>query len=122
MVPFRPMPSTRASRAQTWLLLIALIGGGLGLPLLDALLFHSRPAPALCQGDWLSRTGPAGAHNRACALDHATRSGNRALPSAPAQATPKAQILAAVLPPLQVHPRRNWLAAIQSRAPPLFRS
>lgn len=62
------MRRTGGSRFQALLLLLALVGGGFGLPLFDALVFHGRP---LARAE--SAVAPEGSpapHTQICILDH----------------------------------------------------
>lgn len=81
------MPA-QTRRLGALLLLVALVGGGLGLPLFDALVYHSQPLPPSANA-----VMPQGAplpHTQLCILDQ------------PGLATPsvasRAPVLPAVLP------------------------
>ncbi len=50
-------------------LLLALLGGGLGLPLFDALVFHAQPVPTA--DSTLNADGAPQAHTQLCILDQA---------------------------------------------------
>lgn len=104
-------------RLQALLLLLALMGAGLGLPLFDAIVFHARP---------LARTestaapeGAQGPHTQLCILDHAglleggiTSSGHPALALQPVSAPRLAQ-------PASQAPTRDASLLPPSRAPPV---
>jgi hypothetical protein len=64
------MQRSRGHRLQALLLLLALAGVGLGLPLFDAVVFHGRP---LARAE--SAVAPVGTpaqHTQLCILDHAS--------------------------------------------------
>ncbi len=50
-------------------LLLALLGGGLGLPLFDALVFHTRPVPTA--DNTIATDGAPQGHTQLCILDQA---------------------------------------------------
>lgn len=104
-------------RLQALLLLLALMGAGLGLPLFDAIVFHGRP---------LARTestaapeGAQGPHTQLCILDHAglleggiSSSGHPPLAAQPDPAPVLAQSAASA-------PTRDAALLPPSRAPPV---
>jgi hypothetical protein len=63
------MLRSRGLRLQALLLLLALLGGGFGLPLFDAVVFHARPL-ASAESSVAPEGAPA-AHTQLCILDHA---------------------------------------------------
>ncbi|HEY7682397.1 MAG TPA: hypothetical protein VH879_07110 [Gemmatimonadales bacterium] len=54
------------------ILLLALLGGGLGLPLFDVVAYHSRPAACRPLGPTLAEQGGVRAHPQVCVLPNAT--------------------------------------------------
>lgn len=76
-------------RGSAILLLLALLGGGIGLPLFDALVFHSNPGGRARAERTLGEEGSAPAHIQVCQLNHAVPAerslGGRAIqaPAAP---------------------------------------
>lgn len=61
---------SRVRRVGSLALLLALLGGGLGLPLFDAVVFHGRPGAAPAERT-LAEQGSRLAHQQLCVLDHA---------------------------------------------------
>lgn len=59
----------RLRRFGSLALLFALVGGGLGLPLFDAVVFHSRPLAAT--GSSMAPEGAPTGHSQVCVLEHA---------------------------------------------------
>jgi hypothetical protein len=62
---------TRRARGSAILLLLALLGGGVGLPLFDALVFHSNPVRRPTAERILGTDGPGRTHIQVCQLSHA---------------------------------------------------
>ncbi len=62
---------TSRVRASAILLLLALLGGGVGLPLFDAVVFHSNPGNRTPAERVLSQEGSARTHVQVCQLNHA---------------------------------------------------
>lgn len=62
---------TRRVRGSAILLLLALLGGGIGLPLFDALVFHSNPGSRPAAERTLIQEGSARTHVQVCQLNHA---------------------------------------------------
>ncbi len=62
---------TRRARGSAILLLLALLGGGVGLPLFDALVFHSNPARRPAAERVVGTEGSAPTHVQVCQLNHA---------------------------------------------------
>jgi len=62
---------TRRARGSAILLLLALLGGGVGLPLFDALVFHSNPARRPAAERVVGTEGSAPTHVQICQLNHA---------------------------------------------------
>ncbi|MFN8646364.1 MAG: hypothetical protein U0104_06380 [Gemmatimonadales bacterium] len=60
----------RLRRVGSLALLLALLGGGLGLPLFDAVVFHGRPGAAAAERT-LAEAGSRPTHQQLCILDHA---------------------------------------------------
>ncbi len=60
----------RLRRVGSLALLLALVGGGLGLPLFDAVVFHGRPGAAAAELA-LANEGSRPTHQQLCILDHA---------------------------------------------------
>jgi len=81
---------TRRLRGSAILLLLALLGGGVGLPLFDALVFHANPGGRARAERTLSEEGSAPAHVQVCQLNHAVPA-ERSLGGRPVQppATPR---------------------------------
>lgn len=106
----------RLRRLGSLALLLALMGGGLGLPLFDAVVFHSKPLSAA--GNTLASEGAPAGHTQVCVLDHAgvvrhaiAASGPqdppalpRAIAVAPAPATLAASHDSTLLPPSRAPP------------------
>lgn len=65
------MVMTRRVRSSAILLLLALLGGGIGLPLFDALVFHSSPGSRTPAERVLAQEGSARTHVQVCQLNHA---------------------------------------------------
>jgi hypothetical protein len=108
-----------ARRFGSAVLSVALIGGGFGLPLLDAVLFHSgRPAAQQQTRVVLARTGSPTGHAQVCILGSVAPQ-SRGLPSLAAQPvisvhTETVSVGTHVTPRVaQVHFTLNY-----SRAPP----
>lgn len=59
----------RLRRLGSLALLLALMGGGLGLPLFDAVVFHSRPLNAAA--NTIAPEGALAGHTQVCVLEHA---------------------------------------------------
>lgn len=63
------MTRSRAVRMRAFALIVALMGGGLGLPLFDSLVFHSQPG-AVAAERTLARPGGPLKHIQVCPLQH----------------------------------------------------
>ena len=107
----------RLRRLGSLALLLALVGGGLGLPLFDAVVFHSRPLNAA--GNRIAPEGAATGHTQLCILDQAglaTPSIGSAGHEAPAVLTHAAPPAVA---PAESSPRHNPHLLPRPRAPPV---
>jgi zona occludens toxin (predicted ATPase) len=107
----------RPVRAKALLLLLALLGGGFGLPWYDALMFHSQAAGAPKAELALDNAGAAVGHNQTCALRLVTP------PNAPHSAPSDLPALSArtrhvLLAPKSVLLTQTDVALGRSRAPP----
>jgi hypothetical protein len=99
-------------------LLIALLGSGSGLPLFDAVVFHSQPAPARPDTGVLAAPGCDLGHSQVCALSHA-RASTRFTPSVPAAiGGPFLRVIRTGLPSALVILPGNPRFKYHSRAPP----
>ncbi|HEY7027756.1 MAG TPA: hypothetical protein VH438_09140 [Gemmatimonadales bacterium] len=105
-------------RLKALVLFAALVGGGFGLPVFDALAFHSKPGVSQPQGETLSAPGRDVGHGAVCALSLARNVG-RCTPAIPTQIA--GLLLSAVrtrplaTPVLLVHQPQSQC---HSRAPP----
>ncbi len=109
---------TSRSRGSAILLLLALLGGGIGLPLFDALVFHANPGSRPAPERILSQDGSTRTHVQVCQLNHAVPSEQSLAgrPTAvPAPAVPEA---AARLAPQPASIPAAPLSSQLSRAPP----
>lgn len=109
---------TARVRGSAVLLLLALLGGGIGLPLFDALVFHSNPGSRATAERILTEEGSARTHVQVCQLNHALPAERSlaARPAAlPALTVPDAAPLPA--PPPASAPAAP-LSSQHSRAPP----
>lgn len=96
---------TTRARGSALLLLLALLGGGIGLPLFDALVFHSALGGGPSAERVLWDEGSARNHTQVCQLNHAVPT-ERSLggqpvraPSAPfVQSTPRRTPQSASMP------------------------
>ncbi len=107
---------SRLRRLGSLTLLVTLVGGGLGLPMFDAVVFHGRPLPAprtTIDGDGGSRT-----HTQLCVLDEAglRTPSIRSAGHAPLHAVPAS---AAPLPDGHSTAGHDALLLPRPRAPPL---
>jgi len=117
LASFRLM-QTFAQRLQALLLLLTILGGSFGLPLYDAVVYHSKPTQTQPQADSAARQSEATTHSQACALDFSTRCGNGIAPFADLGLTPIPSVRTTNLRPIPVAPTQTWLASTHSRAPP----
>lgn len=109
---------TTRARGSAILLLLALLGGGIGLPLFDALVFHSNPGSRPTAERILTGNGSARAHVQICQLNHAVPA-ERSLACRPVIVT----TLAVAEPAARVSPQPAPIPAEPasrqlSRAPP----
>ena len=105
-------------RATVLLLIAGILGGGSGAPVVDALLFHTRPGAATSQAPHFEPQGSRHAHADKCTLGQLLR----VQPSASASFEPAivaAQSLTVARTPYASSPRATRFFTPQhSRAPP----
>ncbi len=109
-----------ARRRLTAVLLVLLMGGGLGIPLSDALLNHRLPAQVRPGDTPLTEPGRPGGHTQSCLLQQATLA-PRWAPLAPVVLPVHlAPVGAVALPPAPVFLDQTGQTSTYSRAPPGF--
>lgn len=107
----------RLRRFGSLALLLALMGGGLGLPLFDAVVFHSKPLSAA--GNTIAPEGAPAGHTQVCLLEHAGVIRQAVAASAPhaPPALPRAVAIRSARTPLTADPAPTLQPP--SRAPPI---
>ncbi len=107
----------RLRRLGSLALLLALVGGGLGLPLFDAVVFHSKPLNAA--GNTIAPEGAPAGHTQLCILDQA----GLATPSVGSAGHDTPAVLTHAVPPAaapaQSSPSHNPHLLPRPRAPPV---
>lgn len=108
---------THLRRIGSLALLLALVGGGLGLPLFDAVVFHSKPLNAA--GNTIAPEGGPAGHTQVCVLDHAGVVRHAVVTDGPQDppALPRAIAVASAPAPLAASYDPTLLPP--SRAPPI---
>ena len=109
-------PLTR--RLQALLLLLTLVGGSFGLPIYDAVVYHSALEHTQPRANGVAGASAASAHSVSCAIDLATRCGTGIAPLADLAFAVIAPVRTVVVRPAQTVPLQTWLHTSQSRAPP----
>ncbi len=109
---------TIAQRLQALLLLLTLVGGGFGLPLYDAVVYHSALEHAQARSNSIASESATSAHGVTCAMDLASRCGTGLTAFTALGLVPAPSVRTTILRPLPVAPRQTWLASTHSRAPP----
>lgn len=99
-------------------LLLALLGGGFGLPIADALLFHGNPNGQPTVASNLTDEGSARAHVQVCSLEKSTVP-KKALPGLPGVVVLR-ELAVQTAPSVHTDqpPTRHTPDTYQSRAPP----
>ncbi len=107
----------RLRRFGSLALLLALVGGGLGLPLFDAVVFHTQPLTAL--GSSVAAEGTPAGHTQVCILEHAGVIRHAVVASGPQDppALPRASAIASA--PAQLAASHDSTLLPPSRAPPI---
>ena len=112
----------RTRQVHSLLLLIGLVGGELGLPTLDAFLYHGRPDAVRPQGPALAEEGRVAGHGRLWVLGSPFVSlrftTSRGLPTALGSPRITKRLLVEPVSPVTA----STLALPLSRAPPAFLS
>jgi hypothetical protein len=100
------------------ILLLALLGGGLGLPLFDVVAYHSRPAACRPLGPTLAEQGGVRAHPQVCVLPNATAASGALPVFTPALLPPAARAAEACAPLVGLPILQLCHSLCFSRAPP----
>jgi hypothetical protein len=117
LASFRLM-RTIALRLQALLLLLTLVGGGFGLPLYDAVVYHSALEHAQPRSNSVASESATSTHGVTCAMDLASRCGTGLTAFPDLGLLPGPSVRTTILRPLPVAPTQTWLASTHSRAPP----
>ncbi len=105
-------------RLQALLLLLTLVGAGFGLPLYDAVVYHSALEHAQPRANSIASESATSAHGVTCAMDLASRCGTGIAAFTDPGLVPVPSVRTTVLRPTPVTPTQTWLASTHSRAPP----
>ncbi len=105
-------------RLQALLLLLTLVGGSFGLPVFDAVVYHSALAQAQPSPYSIAGESASSAHGVTCAIDLANRCGTGIAPFAELEPVLLAPTRIAPQHVTDVVPASPWLASSHSRAPP----
>jgi hypothetical protein len=109
---------TIAQRLQALLLLLTLVGGGFGLPLFDAVAYHSALEHAQARSNSIASESATSTHGVTCAMDLASRCGTGIAAFTGLGLAPVPSFRTTSLRPIPVVPTQTWLASTHSRAPP----
>jgi hypothetical protein len=105
-------------RLQALLLLLTLVGGSLGLPVFDAVVYHSALAHTQPQTNSIAGESTTTTHGVTCALDFATRCGTGIAPVADLTLSLIPAVRTVVVRVDSPPPAQHPFATTQSRAPP----
>ena len=117
LTSFRLM-QTFAQRLHALLLLLTLVGGGFGLPLYDAVVYHSALEHTQPRANSIASESATSAHGVTCAMDLASRCGSGIAPFTGSGIAPSLSVRTPILRPIPVAPTQSWPASTHSRAPP----
>ena len=109
---------TFAQRLQALLLLLTLVGGGFGLPLYDAVVYHSALEHAQARSNSIAGENATSAHGVTCAMDLASRCGTGIAAFTDLGLAPVPSVRTTILRPIPVAPAQTLPASTHSRAPP----
>ena len=109
---------TLTLRLQALLLLLTIVGGSFGLPLYDAVLYHSALTHAQPRANGVAGESATTAHGVTCAIDLASRCGSGIAPFTDLGLALGVAVRTAVLRSSHIAPPQTWHASTQSRAPP----
>jgi hypothetical protein len=93
------------------------VGGGLGLPLFDAVVFHARPLTA--SGSSVAPEGTPAGHTQVCVLDHAGVVRHAIAASGPLDPPALPLAIAVVPAPASLAASHDPTLLPPSRAPPI---